>query len=413
MQQYLEEKKQFQVKKVTLSLLGIAVTSVVLVTLFNWNSIPDEHQHIRLVESVSNTLTVSGIGRIVPRNKVIISAPQDGHIQQLNIRPGNLVHSGQVILSIKNYKLEQDVERAKFDLEDLKSETKLKKSELLLKKFQIQSNLSQSVNSAKKLELEINANKKLVALRIISKIKFEQSHMSYEMAQMDVESKTQQLALFLQSYDDQLSALDARVSSKTKQVQYLKHQISALKVHSSIKGLVSEVSLSVGQVVSQGDVLVELIDPAQLIARIKVPQYSSEKLERGLKTIIKTPNGTLSGAVEYVDSVIRDGAVYVYLTLPKELPSWAKPEQAIEAKVTTNIKEDNLYITPPENFHNDDGWLFYSINDDGYAEKISVKYTMSSDNTLLLDNAMKLGDKIVVTPKRYASTEKFKVKSDS
>ena len=97
---------------------------------------------------------------------------------------------------------------------------RLAKSNLLIREFKLKSNLAKSQNLLKRQSIELEANKKLVAKQIVSKIKHQQEKMSLEQLQLDVNSWQHQIKLFEQNYQRQITALETRVKSSENKGKY-------------------------------------------------------------------------------------------------------------------------------------------------------------------------------------------------
>ncbi|NQY62988.1 MAG: HlyD family efflux transporter periplasmic adaptor subunit [Alteromonadaceae bacterium] len=410
MQQYLIEKKAVSntAKVIAASLVVVIFVSIIGFT--NSPSLPNEFSKPFPVKSTNIPLTIKGIGKIVPRTTVLISAPDDGQITKIQVRPGEMVKKGTILAQMRNYSLEQDLQEFNFNLTNLRSEVELAKSNLLIREFKLKSNLAKSQNLLKRQSIELEANKKLVAKQIVSKIKHQQEKMSLEQLQLDVNSWQHQIKLFEQNYQRQITALETRVKSSENKLAYIKKRIAALTLRAEVSGIVKEVKFNLGQSVDQGQKLFELIEPEQLIAKIQVPQYSSEKLAIGQTAKIITPSGTLNAQIEHVDNVIRQDSISIFLTINDELPKWLKVDQSIEAIISTPQQERKLYTYKPLKFEKYDTWVFYQVDSDGVANKIEVIYNSDAKDILSINTQnLKDGDHVLIIPFEYANNDEFKV----
>ncbi|NQY35350.1 MAG: HlyD family efflux transporter periplasmic adaptor subunit [Alteromonadaceae bacterium] len=410
MQQYLIEKKAVSnsVKLIAASLVIIIFISIIGFT--NSPSLPIEFSKPFPVKSTNIPLTVKGIGKIVPRTTVLISAPDDGQITKIQVRSGKMVEKGTILAQITNYSLEQDLQEFNFELANLRSEVELAKSNLLIRKFKLGSNLAKAQTQLNRQSIELEANKKLVAQQIVSKIKHQQEKMSLEQLQLDVISWQQQIELFKQSHKRQIAALDNKVRSSENRLVYIKKRISSLTLRAQVSGIVKEVKFNLGQRVSQGQSLFELIEPEQLIARIQIPQYSSEKLALGQRAKIITPSGTLDARIEHVDNIIRQDSISIFLAITGSLPKWLRVDQSVEAVISTPQQERRLYTYKPQKFEKYDSWVFYQVDNNGIANKIEVIYNDDAKDILSLNHhQLKDGDHVLIIPIEYAKNNEFKV----
>jgi multidrug resistance efflux pump len=411
MHQYLEEKPEYTIKTKVLAAVGVGVfICALLFLLFNKNSgIPKEYNQLLAVKSKVESAQITGIGAIVPHNKVLISAPSKGHILSLQIRAGQVVQKGQVLTKIKNYELERDLQEAKYYLVNLRSEVTLKKSDLQIRKNKLETDLMQRINTKKKQKLELDAYNKLVEKGIISKIKFLQSQMTYEQASLDVISYERQLSWFNDNLQQQIDALNTKVEAAIEQFNFIKNRMDSLTVKAAHSGIVKEVNFYAGQVVTQGQNLFEVIDHAKLQAKIQIPQYSSSHLFVNQKAQIVTPNGDLEAKVEHVDSVIRQGSVSIYLSFLSKVPEWIKVDQSVEAIISTDKIDERLFIERPPSFDDYSDWSFYLVDKKGDTTKLLAEYLVGEDKKIYIQSGVTKGDQLLAIPSVYNVEEVIKI----
>lgn len=371
--------------------------------------IPDNFLVPQKIVTFKDSKKVNGIGVITPFKQRFIAAPDDGQIVELFVRQGQNVDIGTPILRIENVGLQQEAKIANFELLDIKSEVELKKSELGITRYQLESNLSNAQAVLESQKLSLDASAMLVETGIISKIKFEQEKIAIKQALLDVESRKNQLVLFEKSYLQQIKALDSKIQSQVDKQQYYEKRLAALTIESDITGSIRNLSFNTGQSVSQGQNLVELVDTKTLVVEVQIPQYSANSVAIGNSTIVKTPTATLSAKVDYIDSVIRNGAARVYVKFNEGVPSWLKIDQSVE--VTIETSEDQMITTleKPLNFEEYDNWTVYRILDNKVIVKTDISLIINGENTLTLNSLVPNGETVFIFPTLYANQEQYPI----
>ncbi|GHE76768.1 HlyD family secretion protein [Thalassotalea profundi] len=403
MQQYIQEKTEFSflVKASIITALSFIISILVYVIVIKNDEIPTQYSQLMLVESHYKPLKIKGIGAIVPSSKTIIPAPSKGNIVSLTIRPGQLVTKGQVLTKINNYELEQQLQESKYALVNLRSEVALKKSDLQIKQNQLEADLNQRKNFKKKQKLELDAYNKLIKKGIVSKIKFEQSKMAYEQMTLDVESSERQLTWFNKNLLQQQNALNTKITAAMEQLAFIQERKNSLTVRADSSGIIKEVNIHVGQMVAQGQNLFEIIDNTKLQAEIQIPQYSSANIALYQQAEILTPNGKFEAQVEHIDSVIRQGAVSVYLSFINTPPNWVRVDQSIEAIIQTEKVDERFFIRKPLQFEQHAEWALYVVENDSSITKLSVGYSVDEDNLYIQSDNFK-GKKLLLVPDSFS-----------
>jgi len=414
-QHYIQEKKTLT-NKLKYGLLSVKLFITILlwwIVQLKVEHFPVEFNQSYAVNSLSETVKISGLGTIIPRTKNLLAATDSGQVSQLFVRAGQTIQKGDVIATITNYSLAQEVDTAKYNLINIRSEVELKKNELLMKKYQLESNLAKAKTSVRKEQLEFEANGLMAKKGILSKIKFKQSEMSYEQVKVDVESWKHQIILFNSIYQLQRDALDAKVATVTDQLKFLQDRIAALTIKANVTGIISEVLCNEGQAVNQGQLLFELVDTTKLIAKVQIPQYSSTHIQLEQSATIITPNGEISGTIEHIDKVIRQGAVSIYIAFIGIPPQWIKTEQSIEAVINTDQQKTRLLINAPNNYNDYEHWVIYKKDYSGKAIKTNIEFVGRSSQYLFLGEQVSRDDILFILPKHLSEDMEYEISEES
>ena len=401
MEEYLIVKQKSRYPIAIAALLLLALGYLIKTLLFS-NDIPERYLKPILVSQVSLPNVLKGIGTIEPTQRELLSAPLKGNINTLTIREGQAIKKGQVLAKLTNYELEQDIHNASYEQLNLESQVAIDKSNLAIKLSQIKVDLSKAKMALQQQALELNANKVLMEQGIISAIRFKQSEMLYKQSELEVNAKNGELSLFKEAFDQQLIALDNKVNISKNKLSYLQRRQEQLTLTANFDGTVSQNLAKLGQAVTQGQSLFELIETDNLLAKIQVPQYSSTQLKIGQKADIVTPSGTIAAKVDYIDTVIRNGAINVFLVLDASPPSWLRSSQAIEAHIYLEQSLVAQNIKKPNDFDNHSLWKIYEITPSSKAILTHINYKTTEQDTLSFDESLQ-GNYVLLLPAAYAT----------
>ncbi|GEB71359.1 hypothetical protein PC2016_2163 [Pseudoalteromonas carrageenovora] len=406
MEEYLivKQKKKAPFIIGTLLLL-IALGYLIKLALFS-DGIPARYLKPILVTKISSPNVLKGIGTIEPTQRELLSAPLKGNIKALTIREGQAIKKGQVLAKLTNYELEQDIHNASYEQLNLESQVAIDKSNLTIKLSQIKVDLSKAQMALQQQSLELNANKVLLEQGIISAIRFKQSEMLYKQSELEVNAKNDELGLFKDAFDQQLIALDNKVNIAKNKLSYLQRRQEQLTLTANFDGTVSQNLAKLGQAVTQGQSLFELIETDNLLAKIQVPQYSSTQLKIGQKADIVTPSGTIAAKVDYIDTVIRNGAINVFLVLNAPPPSWLRSSQAIEAHIYLEKSLLVQNIPKPNDFDSHSQWKIYEVTPSSKAILTHINYKSSERDTLSFNEPLK-SNYVLLLPADYATENNF------
>lgn len=375
------EKKT--VRRLNKPILLIVLISLLSLTLFllNTNELDIYLDPIE-VKTDSKSSVIKGLGTIKPLSLKLISSPVDATISELHIREGQGVKTGEVLAKLENFELEEQLQNAEYQISVLDSKLNIEKSDLEISRSKLHTELLRAKTAFAQLKLELDANKKLQEQGIVSLINYQKAELSYQQAKLDITAREQELALFDKSYQHRLASLEVDRSIAAKKLSFLRAQKQRLTITATQDTTVAKVYGHLGNNFRQGAPLFEIIEGREFLAEVQVPQYSANKISTGFTATIHTPNGQLAAEVDYVDTVVRNGASTVILNLVDAAPSWLKPEQSIEAEIqlARSAQHNQLkYLETPAQFNAQHEWVVYEIRPNGDAHRVS-KVTIDSES---------------------------------
>ncbi len=86
-------------------------------------------------------------------------------------------------------------------------------------------------------------------------------------------------------------------------VKIAKLMLSYTRIVSPINGIVAQVMLKSGDVVTPGEVILYLYRPSTLYVKLYVTPEEAVDFRRGMKVIVKTADGSIKGRVDYIGGV--------------------------------------------------------------------------------------------------------------
>ena len=196
-------------------------------------------------KTISSVLKVSGHVDVPPANIVMISVPMGGYLQNTRLLPGMYVKKGQSIAVV------QDQQYIQIQQDYLTARARLA---YLEKEYERQRDLNQSKATSDKL--------------------FQQTESDYKTQQVLAKSLFEKLRL-IGINPDRLN-----VSSISRSIH----------IYAPISGYVSKVNVSIGKYVVPGDVLFEIINPADIHLELNIFEKDINKLKVGQKILAYSNN---------------------------------------------------------------------------------------------------------------------------
>lgn len=196
-------------------------------------------------KQISSILKVNGRIDVPPQNLVSVSVPLGGYLRSTKLLPGMHINKNQVIAVMEDQQyiqLQQDYLTAKAQFGFLESE------------YNRQRELNESKASSDKV--------------------YEQAKSTYQTQKILIKSLEEKLKLI-------------RINPNGLHENNISKSIN---IYSPIDGFVSKVNVNIGKYVTSGDVLFELVNPADIHLNLKIFEKDLDKIFIGQKVLSFTNN---------------------------------------------------------------------------------------------------------------------------
>lgn len=239
-------------------------------------------QEVRQVLAIGKVTSAEGIG--------IISSPNTGILQQINIKEGDSVKQGQVLMTLKEDTESLNLSQANTQLKSLQANQQQQVEELKKEQFQLE-NLEQKYQTSKRL-YDKNAE---------TRENVDNDYSSWKQQQQRVNAIKEQIA-------------GAQLSEKEQQIAIAKDQkaIGNLQIVAPQTGIITLLNAKLGQSVSNAQELGEITNLKQLIIEAEVDELFADSI-RINQTVSMSRVGNAeqiaSGKVIYVSPVLTNKSI--------------------------------------------------------------------------------------------------------
>ena len=172
----------------------------------------------------------------------------------------------------------------------------------------------------------------------------------------------------------QVAAQQAHLEQQRVLYELKKNQLDALHVRAGLSGVLSAVSVEIGQQVTPGTNLVRVADPTHLKATVQIPETQAKDVLIGQRASVDTHNGVAQGHVIRIDAAVVNGTVAVDVSLDGPQPPGERPDLSVDGTIQIDDLKNVLYVGRPVNGQeNSTIGLFKLVDGDGEAARTSVK----------------------------------------
>ncbi|MES2697607.1 MAG: HlyD family efflux transporter periplasmic adaptor subunit [Verrucomicrobiota bacterium] len=342
---------------------------------------------------------VRGLGTLVPEEIRWIAARTQGRVDKIILRPGATVAVGTVILELAN----PDVEQAAVNAD---SQLQAAEAELTSLRVTLQSGVLQAESVAATVRSEFEQTKLSAAVNdqlykdgLVSKLELELSKVRAEQASTrhGIEQKRYQFAK--DTIEPQLAVKQAEVDRFRAISKLRRDELEALKVRSSMPGVLQLLPVEVGAQVQPGTNLARVADPTRLKAEIRVAETQARDILIGQPATIDTRSDrTVQGKVARIDPSVQNGTVTVDVLLDGELPRGSRPDLSVDGTIELERLDNVVYVGRPAFGQERSTVGIFKLDTEGlYAHRTNVTLGRSSVNTIEIVEGLRPGDRVILS----------------
>src|SRR6266566_1660759 len=207
----------------------------------------------------------------------------------------------------------------------------------------------------------------------------------------------QRLALMTETIDSQLAVQRSQVDRMRAVAEFQQNVLRSLQVRAGDSGVVSDLTLQLGQYVLGGTMLAKVVQPGKLKAVLQIPETQAKDITIGQKAAIDTRNGIIPGHVIRSDPNAINGTVAVDVALEGTAPG-ARPDLSVDGTIEIERLEHVLYTGRPAYGQPNSTIGMFRITDDGhYATRVQVQVGRSSVNTIEVMRGLNVRDSVILS----------------
>jgi len=339
---------------------------------------------------------------LVPREDSIelIPAQTDATVVRIRALPGAQVTPNTVLLDLADPQLEQQVLNAQLALKaaqaDYKSLQATLQSTLMDKKTaaaEINSNYTQD-------QLQAQTDKALYDLGVISGLAYTKSKNTADQLPTQHQLSTQQLDVNQKAIEVQLASAQTKVDQAKALLDLYQKQAAALQVKSTISGTLAQLPtpVQVGQHVTAGTSVAEVIQRDKLKAALQIPETQARDIQIGQPASIDTHNGIIPGHVIRIDPSVLNGTRTVDVALDGPLPPGAVPSLSVDGTIDLERMTDVLRVGRPALGNENSTLSLFRVDPDGKgAVRVPVKVGRASVNEIQVVEGLREGDTVILS----------------
>ena len=339
---------------------------------------------------------VRGTGVLVPVDANWIPASTDARVARIVVRPGTAVRRDTVILELADPGQVQRALDARYRLAAGEADLVSLRNRLRSEELNERAAAARLKAEYEQARLRAAADEKLASQGVLSDLTRQLSRNAADELQNRYGLESERLRVDADASESQLAAQRAKVEQLRAQSRLEEQQLASLSVRAGIDGVLQQVNVEVGQRIAAGTVLAKVVEPARLMAQLRIPDTQARDVALGQAAAIDTRNGVVQGHVTRIDPASQNATVTVDVALDGPLPRGARPDLAIDGTIELERLASVLQVSRPVRAQEHAAGSVFRV--DGHAAvRVPVKFGRTSVTSIEIVEGLGEGDRVITT----------------
>ena len=391
-----------RIKRIIFSVLGLAAVAAITYALSRLEPaaptvemgtvFPDTVKFGNLMRSVR------GLGTLVPESIIFIPAKREGRVVRRLLLPGSEVQPNTVLLELSSPQLEQEVFNVETQLKADAADLEAIRVRLETERLDQESVRAQVESDYEQAKAQLQADEQLAKAGLLDQLTLAKSRVTAQQLGIRLKLETERLEIREKSVEAQLATQRAKIEQSQALYGLRKQELADLQVRAGISGVLQQLEVEVGQLVTPGTVLARVSDPQRLKAALRIPETQVRDVQIGQHAEVDTRNGIIPGTVIRVDPASIEGTVTVDVQLDGDLPRGARPDLSVDGTIELERLVDVLFVGRPVYGQPDSTISLFKIQPDGqYAFRTQVELGKGSVNYFEIRGGLQEGDQVILS----------------
>lgn len=341
---------------------------------------------------------VRGLGTLVPEEIRWIAARTQGRVDKIILRPGAIVEPGTLILELANPDVESAAANAESQLLAAEAQLSNLRVQLESQLLQAEATASRARSTYETAKLQAQVREELFRDGLVSELELRLTKASAEEARVSNDIEQKRFAFAKESIAPQLAVQQAEVARLRSLAKLRQEELEALKVRSTMRGVLSALPVEVGAQVQPGSNLARVADPSRLKAEVRIAETQAKDIAHGQVAYIDTRNGVVEGRVARIDPAVQNGTVLVDVVIEGQLPRGARPDLSVDGTIELERLEDVVYVGRPAFGQERSTVGIFKLDPaSNDAVRTQVQLGRSSVNTIEIVQGLQPGDRVILS----------------
>ncbi|KDR94697.1 HlyD family secretion protein [Peptoclostridium litorale DSM 5388] len=406
--------KNKKILKKSLKWIVAVLIVIALIILYLYESTKPLEVEGQRVQKIDIRDTFEEEGTVEAAYEDDIYSSQSGEIQSLNIREGQRIKSGDVILSMDTSELERGIDQLEGQLKSISGQQNTET--LLGKEEAIESQRLSVENARKEYEEALKGYERGTGLyeqEAISQDDIERLKKEMEIAENVMNQQIQALSALESQYSDPQARLlyfQGQREAVRAQIELFRYKIGKSRIYAGKAGIVKSVNVDEKQYIAPGQSIATLIGDGGIEVESRVLAKDAVDLRPGMDVKIvlehEPDDFTFEGSIKRInpyasESVSAIGLVERRVDVKIDLRgdySILKPGYSVDVEFLKRSQKGAIAVPKRAIFkHEGEDAIWKIVSEKAVIQKVSVGY--ETDDYSIIDSGLDEGDIVILNHK--------------
>lgn len=341
---------------------------------------------------------ITASGRLITPEVRAIANQAEGIVEQINVLPGDRVSPHDVLIVMNAPQLERDLAAARWELSGAKAEQRLEQVKAENERLDLVASTASAESDYVGARLELEAQEQLGEGQVFSALEVERTRLNVAQLKKRLEAEQARLERYTEVRSATQQVAEAQLASLEDKVLRLSDQLASLQVKAGFSGVVQEINVEPGERLNAGHAVARIVNPDYLIARVRVPERSANRVQYALPVTMELGPQQISGSVARIDPSVRDRMVDVDIAIDPSHSAVLRPDLSVTARIELDRRENVLLLNRPVHVDDDaDRIHLFRLNPHAdQAERIEVRIGRKSNQQIEILSGLEAGDRAIL-----------------
>ncbi len=333
-------------------------------------------------------------GDIVPETQVTIYSKVQGWVEKINVREGDRVKAGQVLVTLDAREAEAAVDQAKASLEAATARLKQVRA---TSEETVQSQIQQTKANMELAEADLKRAQELQQKNFIARQQLDEARMKYSVAKAAYDLSLNSIRQ--KTWENDIALAEAQVRQAKANLDLSQAQLANLIILSPMNGGVTKRYVDPGTMVKDTAPILTLMDLSEMKMLVNVIEREFVRLQIGQPvkvTVTAFPNRTFQGRISVITPALemQSRTAEIQIAIPN--PGYVlNPGMFGRAEILLRSNPSATLVPIEALIAKGEKDIVYVVNDNKAFAR-TVQKGLVKDTSVEILQGVKVGEKIVV-----------------